>query len=122
MLGHIVGLAITDAKNEDVRDCLGQLGIATNRVNGERRGVSFARYQRLVQLIGDVWRDDSNLCGGTSMLMGFLWDKAQSKQDLLAWAKELVGPLSTPVKTKFMCGMIPSPQLLFTALHAVDCA
>jgi hypothetical protein len=38
MLGHIVGLGIADAREAVVKDCLGRLGIETNRIHGEWTG------------------------------------------------------------------------------------
>jgi hypothetical protein len=38
MLGHIVGLGIADAREAVVKDCLGGLGIETNRIHGEWTG------------------------------------------------------------------------------------
>ena len=48
-------------------------------------GVSLARFHRLVQLIGSVWRDERNMCAGSSMLMRFLWEKARCKEDILGF-------------------------------------
>jgi hypothetical protein len=85
MLGHIVGLAITGAHEARVKECLGELGVTTNRINGEWTGVSFARFQRLVKLVGGVWREETYVRGGTSLLMRFLWERARDKDDLLSY-------------------------------------
>lgn len=81
IFGHIVGLAVTNAREAHVKECLFELGVSTNKINGEWTGVSFARFQRLVKLVGGVWREETH--GGTSLLMRFLWEKARSKTDLL---------------------------------------
>ena len=41
MLGHIVGLGIADAREAVVKDCLGRLGIETNRIHGEWTGYMY---------------------------------------------------------------------------------
>ena len=80
-----MGLAVSGACHKTVRRCLGELGITTNRVHGEWSGVSFARYQRLVELVhGCLCIDERHAPrGGAALLMRFVWEKARSKQDML---------------------------------------
>ena len=89
LLGHVVGLAVTGAREGYVKECLAENGVRTNKVHGEWTGVSLARFQRLVQLVGGVWREDTHVRGGTALLMRFLWEKALSKDDLLAYLMAL---------------------------------
>ena len=88
LFGHIVGLSVTGANPAQVKDCLGALGVATNRINGEWTGVSFERFQRLVRLINGLWREEKH-ASSTSLLMRFLWEKARSKNDLLDFLQAL---------------------------------
>ena len=47
LLGHVVGLAVTGAREGYVKECLAENGVRTNKVHGEWTGVSLARFQRL---------------------------------------------------------------------------
>jgi hypothetical protein len=86
ILGHVVGLAATGACPSAVKDCLGSLGIATNKIHGSWTGVSMARWQRLVQLVGGVvCGEQGQVTGGTALLMRFLWEKARCKADILSF-------------------------------------
>ena len=83
IFGHIVGLAITNAPQHQVKTCLNALGVATNRVHDEWTGVSFARFEKLVAHLARVLQHRQPVRAGSLMPLRFLWEKSSSKTDVL---------------------------------------
>ena len=123
MLGHIVGLGITDASEAAIKECLSSQGITTNKIHGEWTGVSLARFLRLVRLVGSVWRDEKNMCAGTSLVARFAWEKAKSKDDLLSFLLALHShtPILRPGVVEGLSAQGPERhKWLAAAFSAVD--
>jgi len=133
----MIGLALSGADKAEVRRVLGeQHGVATNKVDGIWTGVSFARYQKLVDLIREAYRNPENGKSPTyqAALMQFMWSTARSKQDCVdfllhhdAVASEpcLAIDLTCPERQRdflqesFTQTELQSPANLEAAAHAV---
>eukprot|EP00960_Hanusia_phi_P063059 765353-Hanusia_phi.AAC.1 len=81
-IGHILGLAVARADEEEVRNVLEACGIRSNHVKGRRTGVSRARYVEIVRLLSKGLARPSRPFL-LLLLLSFLWEKAVSKRCLL---------------------------------------
>lgn len=81
----ILGLVLSKASPEHVKAALNSRGVHTNKIHGIWSGVSYARWERLVELVcGVASTMRLEECeAGMPLLLRFLWEKATSKQDLL---------------------------------------
>ncbi|KAJ1487971.1 hypothetical protein T484DRAFT_1888147 [Baffinella frigidus] len=75
-MGHVVGLALSGASRKDVKARLSRLGYSTNRTSG----VSFARYERLVDLVREA---GLGVGWGLPLLLCWVWERAERKRCLL---------------------------------------
>ena len=85
MIGTIVGLGITHAPSVHAAAQLRRAGIATNRVHGEWTGVSMSRHLRLIELLSEACVDGGETAPAVPLLLRLAWERAQSKECLLAF-------------------------------------
>ena len=82
-IGVILGLGITRAKPERVRERLKRAGIETNRVRGARTGVSMQRYIQLVDSIAGACADGGETAPAVQCMLRLAWERSETKRDLL---------------------------------------
>ena len=80
-LGVVVGLALVGAADATCTRKLNEVGIATNKVDGEWSGVSLSRFKRLVEVVGKAWHDDEDDVALT-LVARTAWERARSKSEL----------------------------------------
>ena len=82
-MGHVLGLVLRGASQEESKALLQECGIRTNRLHGQWTGVSFARYQRLITLLREACCEDERATPALPLLLCWVWLQAESKACLL---------------------------------------
>ena len=91
LLGHVLGLASASPalSDKELDAALRSLGIQTNKVHGEKTGVSLARWRRVIRLAAAGGGDsNSNEVGeqlATAMFLRVLWERARTKACLVTF-------------------------------------
>ena len=100
LLGHILGLASATPplSDRELDDALRNLGVATNKVNGVKNGVSLARWRRVIRLAGPAsyssddrgkWTSGVGEQLAIAMLLRVLWERASTKACLATFLTTL---------------------------------
>lgn len=84
ILGHILGLALSNASDDSIAKTLKSVGVETNRVNAKWTGVSLARYKRIVRLLNEAWKSDINT-PAIPLVTRLVWEKCEHKSDLVTY-------------------------------------
>ena len=98
LLGHVIGLgALSPALSDgELDNALRGLGVETNKIHGEKTGVSLARWRRIIRLSAP---GPAPAAGGdgvgpqlaTAVLLRLLWERASSKACLASFLTTLDG-------------------------------
>jgi len=94
--GSVIGLAMASAGQDEVRKVLeGCHSLAMRRPNQSNPPPSLSRYFKVVQCAADALHNGRGV--GRAVLMHFMWEKAQSKQDSLDFLLALHAAAPQPV-------------------------
>ena len=75
ILGHMVGLSVTQADNDTIQRTLRSHGVDTNRFMGEWTGVSFARWTRLVHSLREALALGGEGSPALALALRLVWEK-----------------------------------------------
>lgn len=127
LLGHILGLASATPplSDQELDEALRNLGVATNKVNGVKNGVSLARWRRVIRLAEPAayasdgrgkWTSGVGAQLAIGMLLRVLWERASTKACLARFLTTL--DAYTPVlRPAGECAHVDSIRQ-----HAIDAA
>ena len=97
LLGHVIGLgALSPALSDgELDNALRGLGVETNKIHGEKTGVSLARWRRIIRLSAPgpapAAGDGVGPQLATAVLLRLLWERASSKACLASFLTTLDG-------------------------------
>ena len=83
LIGHMVGLSVTQADNDTIERTLRAHGVESNKLHGEWTGVSFVRWTRLVHMLREALTLGGEGSPALMLALRLVWEKSVDKQGLL---------------------------------------